>query len=186
MVRRLIKFLALLVVIAIVAVPVTALLMDDETFSGLLDELSVPAENADTLLNKKQSIGMTLGEYVGDAFGGLEGIYFAIMGPSEPKKPMNKTMAGSKQVIIDLPPPPPSTPSVNETVFTPSPPPQITAPKKQPAISPAPVIPPTVTPPANSRQDPMTNDQDPRPRSTIQGSKVQCNDQSLNIQRKTQ
>jgi len=150
MARRLIKFLALLVVIVILAVPITALLLDDETFSAWLGEFSVPAKNTEALLKQKRSIGITLGEYVSDAFGGLETFYFAVMGHSAPQKPMRVASRGSKQVVIDLPLPPPSAgpspPSPKPAIIPSPPPPQIKARKKQPAIAPSGTAPGAVPP----------------------------------------
>ncbi|MEE8351748.1 MAG: tetratricopeptide repeat protein [Rhodospirillales bacterium] len=147
MARRLIKFLAALVVIIILSVPITALLLDDETFSSWLGELSVPAKNAEALLKQKRSIGITLGEYVSDAFGGIEAFYFAVMGHTAPQKPMRTAVRGSKQVVIDLPSPPTTTPSAKPAIIS-SPPPQIEVRKKQPAIAPSGIAPAAATTPA--------------------------------------
>ncbi len=115
MIKRLIKSLALLVVVVVLVIPAIALLVDDETLSSALEGLPVAGDYSEAILKQKQGISMTLAEYVGDAFNSLETLYFDVLGFSAPRPAI--------KAVIDLPPTPPRTATPARAMAPPPPPP---------------------------------------------------------------
>ena len=96
MIRRLVKMLALLMVVIVLAVPVGALSIGDETLSGILKGLPVIGDYTDDIIGTKQDIKATLGEYADDTIYGFKSLYLDVLGFSAPWK--------TPKVVIDLPP----------------------------------------------------------------------------------
>ncbi len=96
MIRRLVKMLALLMVVIVLAVPVGALSVGDETLSGILKGLPVIGDYTDDIIGTKQDIKATLGEYADDTLYGFKSLYLDVFGFSGPWK--------TPKVVIDLPP----------------------------------------------------------------------------------
>jgi len=139
--KKIIKLIALLTVTILLAVPVVALFIDDETFSTVLETIPGTGQHAGEILKQKQGISMTLSGYVGSAFGGLETVYDGLFGDSP--------SSGPKKVVIDLPPlatptaPPPSPVEPEQRGMSPStspPPPPLPAKAERKTIKP-PVMP---------------------------------------------
>ncbi len=75
MLKRIIKILAALAVVVVLAVPAVALLVGDETLSSVLEGTPGLSDYKDEILQAKQGISMTLAGYVGDSLSGLESIF---------------------------------------------------------------------------------------------------------------
>ena len=105
MIRGIIKILALVVVVAVLAIPAIALLVDDETLSSTLEDIPVLGKYTEDILRQKQGISMALAGYVGDSLAGLEAFYFDTLGFSSSPPP------AVTKVVIELPARPPGTPS---------------------------------------------------------------------------
>ncbi len=141
MIRGTIKILALVVVVAVLAIPAVALLVDDETLSSSLEEIPVLGKYTEDILRKKQGISMALAGYVGDTLAGLETVYYDILGFSSSPSP------GVTKVVIELPAQPPGTPSKPK-----APPPPVEPDKIMGAITPSP--PPMAPAPAAEKAAP--------------------------------
>ena len=139
MIKRAVKILACLIVAFLVAVPGTALLVDDETLSDVLQSIPGVAGQTDAIVARKRALASTLANYAGDAFTGLDFIYLQLFGSSSPQMPMNK-------VVIDLPP-------GSKTVARSQPEPQQsqTLSPSQPSLSQPPPLPPDPEPPRMSQ-----------------------------------
>ena len=126
MIRRLVKMLALLMVVIVLAVPIGALSVGDETLSGILKGLPVIGDYTDDIIGMKQDIKATLGEYADDTLYGFKSLYLDVLGFTAPWK--------TPRVVIDLPP-------LRRTTDRPAP----------PAAPPAPPLPETAEAAAGSR-----------------------------------
>ena len=96
MVKRIIKILAALAVVVVLAVPAVALLVGDETLSSVLERTPGLSDYKDQILQAKQGISMTLSGYVGDSLSGLESLSSDLFGPAK--------FGSTPRVVIDLPP----------------------------------------------------------------------------------
>ena len=75
--RKVIIVAALLMVVIMLAVPVGALSISDETLSGILKGLPVIGDYTDDIIGTKQDINAALGEYVDDTIYGFKSLYTA-------------------------------------------------------------------------------------------------------------
>ncbi len=116
MIRRLVKMLALLMVVIVLAVPVGALSIGDETLSGILKGLPVIGDYTDDIIGTKQDIKATLGEYADDTIYGFKSLYLDVLGFSAPWK--------TPKVVIDLPPLPRTADQSAPAAPPPAPPPE--------------------------------------------------------------
>ena len=95
MVKRIIKILAALAVVVVLAVPAVALLVGDETLFSVLERTPGLSDYKDQILQAKQGISMTLSGYVGDSLSGLESLSSDLFGPAK--------FGSTPRVVIDLP-----------------------------------------------------------------------------------
>ncbi|MCH7865710.1 MAG: hypothetical protein IIC56_10930, partial [Proteobacteria bacterium] len=116
MIRRLVKMLALLMVAIVLAVPVGALSVGDETLSGILKGLPVIGDYTDDIIATKQDIKTALGEYADDTIYGFKSLYLDVLGFSAPWK--------TPRVVIDLPPLPRTPDQPAPPAAPPAPPPE--------------------------------------------------------------
>lgn len=100
MIRRIIKILALLVVVIVLAVPAAALFVDDETVSSVLEGIPYVGDYTEDIVGGKQDLQAALDGYIADTVHGFQSIFFDVLGFSAPRQ-----MA---KVVIDLPPARPS------------------------------------------------------------------------------
>ena len=135
--RRLVKMLALLMVVIVLAVPIGALSIGDETLSGILKGLPVIGDYTDDIIATKQDIEATLGEYADDTLYGFKSLYLDVLGFSAPWK--------TPKVVIDLPP-------LERTTGRPAPPAAPPAPSTPPETAPKPPQPPAAGEPAPSTE----------------------------------
>ncbi len=122
MIKLLVKMLALLMVVIVLAVPVGALSVGDETLSGILKGLPVIGDYTEDIIGTKQAIKKTLGEYADDTLYGFNSLYFDVLGFSAPWK--------TSREVIDLPPLPRTIDQSAPAAAPPAPPPE-TANKRQ-------------------------------------------------------
>ena len=94
--RKVIIVAALLMVVIVLAVPVGALSVGDETLSGILKGLPVIGDYTDDIIATKQDIKAALGEYADDTLYGFKSLYLDVLGFSAPWK--------TPKEVIDQPP----------------------------------------------------------------------------------